>query len=154
MLKNILKKRKLIVSSIFIAALTAPQISSADCTQKEIEKILIDNGWSYEIRDPVDDNVVRVALRKDGAKAMLFVESDGDMSFRSWFMDGEDYSLSQLNRANGSYKYIKAVMDEDDDIRVGYDVPVWGNSCSSDFSEHIGFWWDMREGMVDKLTED
>ena len=143
-------RSKMHITVLFcLLSLIAVRPAYADCKVRDIERELSSGGWTFESRgkDSDGDNVFR--LVKDGTIAMLYAEPDGDLMFRSYYE--AEHRLSDLNKINRKYRYLKAYRDDDDDIVFGADVASWDDSCPYDISKYTRLFFSLLESAESDL---
>jgi hypothetical protein len=123
---------------------------SAKCLKSEVVTVLDDYGYTYsELEDDGDYNFL---LSKDGERVKMWVEPDGDLSLRKWFTHSESYTNDDMAQLMTELKYLKAYIDDENDIVMAYDYPSWG-PCPSDLREIINLFFDLVDSAEDRLVE-
>ena len=135
---------------IFLGLTIASAPLSAKCSKAEVVGVLDDYGYTYsELEDDGDYNFL---LSKDGERIKMWVEPDGDLSLRKWFTHSESYTNDDMAQLMTELKYLKAYIDDENDIVMAYDYPSWG-PCPSDLREIINLFFDLVDSAEDKLVE-
>ena len=122
---------------------------SAKCLKSEITQVLDDCGYTYaELEE--NDGDYNFTLSKDGDRIRFWVETDGDISLRKWYMNSNSYNSNDLAQVMRDLKYLAVYLDMDGDIVMAYDYPSWG-SCPSNLREIINLFLDLTEAAEEKL---
>ena len=140
-----------------LAAVATFSVSSeaiAFCAVTEVERELSSRGISVEeveTRSTRDYGVLRVW--KDGNATRLFVDNDGDLTFRTWYNESWSPNLRLANDLNDKYKYISAHIDQDGDLELSYYVVNFSSGCPDNIHRHTKFWWTIVSAITDYLNE-
>ena len=133
---------------ICLTAILLSSPLSAECLKSDITQVLNDYGYTYSELD--DDGDYNFTLSKDGDRIRFWVETDGDISLRKWYMNSNSYNSNDLAQVMRDLKYLAVYLDMDGDIVMAYDYPSWG-SCPSNLREIINLFLDLTEAAEEQL---
>lgn len=154
MMKFLIEPSKLIYKVLTIAALTLSTKAMAFCSVTEVERQLSSRGISVEEVE-TDANTDYGALRlwKDGNATRLYVDTDGDLTFRTWYDESWSPNLRVANEINETFKFVSAHIDQDGDLEVSYYVPHFFSDCPEHVHQHTRFWWTMVTTVTSHLNK-
>lgn len=127
--------------------------SHAVCTGVDILANLQRYGIAAEVIKDNSDTYDLVEIFRDGDGTWIYVEEDGDMTFREWYGKSFKPSVTKANEINRKFKFVSANFDKDGDLEISYYVRNFENGCTSFARNHARTWWEL-EDLVEEYLRD
>lgn len=146
--------KKIFAANTLVVALILPAMSWADCEKPEVERLLERDGYTFTHLNSAENGRNSFLISKDGGKFVVHVDRDGDVSYRRFFRNNDDYTMNDFRAVMNALKYLQVYLDSDDDIVMAYDVALWGNPrCNVDLSENLRLFINLTDNGEDILSE-
>ena len=121
------------------------------CDKADVVQVLDSIDYSYEPGD--DDGDYNFYLTQDDETIFMWIEPDGDMSFRKIYSSHIGWDGVDLRSLMLKFKYIAAYVDESDNVTISYDVKTFGDQCPQTLASSIDFFFGLMEEVEGQLHD-
>lgn len=121
------------------------------CDESEVVQVLDSTAYSYEHGE--DDGDYNFYLTQDDETIFMWIEPDGDMSFRKMYTSHIGWDGVDLRSLMLKYKYIAAYVDESDNVTISYDVKTFDDQCPHTLASSIDFFFGLMEEVEGQLHD-
>ena len=121
------------------------------CDKSDVVQALDATDYSYEHGE--DDGDYNFYISDEDETIFMWVEPDGDMSFRKIYSSHTGWDGVDLRSLMLKFKYIAAYVDESDNVTISYDVKTFVDQCPQTLASSIGFFFGLMEEVEGRLLD-
>jgi len=134
---------------LFASLLLFSSFTFSHCERAEVIQVLDSINYSYEPGD--DDGDYNFYVTKEDETMFMWVEPDGDMSFRKVYTSDVGWEGVDLRSLMLDFKYVAAYIDESGNVAFSYDVKAFGDQCPQTLANSIDFFFGLMVEVEAKL---
>lgn len=126
--------------------------SWAECKKSDVIDLLESEGHVFTELD-YDDGDHNFKITKSGETIVMWVDPDGDSSFRKYYTRQDGWSGTDLFQLMRDFRYIAVHFDKDGDVVVSYDIAHFEEGCLPSLTTNLAFFFDIVDSVEDRLRE-
>ena len=121
------------------------------CNKSEVVRVLDSSDYSYEPGE--EDGDYNFFLTKGEETIFMWVEPDGDMSFRKVYSSDIGWAGVDLQPLMVDFKYIAAYFDSSNNVAFSYDVRNFTGECPDTLANNIDWFFGLMEEVEVRLHD-
>lgn len=149
-----MNKKSILLSSMFMGLLFALSAKAlADCSRRDVESELSKWGYSYEFGRATGDGDNLFALKINGRRFVLEVQTDGDIMLSKYFRNNLKLNNDDAASVMEGLSHLQIYIDFEGDVVMDYSIAKFGaRRCNDHLNDQIELFVRLVDEAEDRLA--